>query len=159
MNYVKGKLLYVPDTLSRASLQEDKSEIPKGDLESYVHSIISNIPISESRFLEFQEETKRDKVLQTLSHQIMKGFPLNRSEADESIRPYFNIRVELTKYEGIIMKGSRIIVPMNMRKKMRQLLHTGHIGITKITARAWETLHWPSISSELKNLVFSCSSC
>ena len=48
MHYVKGKLLYVPDTLSRASLQEGKSETPEGDLESYVHSIISNMPISES---------------------------------------------------------------------------------------------------------------
>ena len=73
MHYVKGKLLYVPDTLSRAFLHEDKSEIPKGDLESYVHSIIPNMPISESRFLEFQEETKRDKELQTLSHQEKKG--------------------------------------------------------------------------------------
>ena len=53
MDYVKGKLLCVPDTLSRASLQEDKSEIPEGDLEGYVHSIISNMPISESRFSEF----------------------------------------------------------------------------------------------------------
>ena len=61
MQLVKGKLLYVPDTLSRASLQEDNSEIPEGDLESYVHSIISNMPISGSRFLEFQEETKKEK--------------------------------------------------------------------------------------------------
>ena len=84
---MKGKLSYVPDTLSRAALQEDKSEIPEGDSESYVDSIISNMLISESRFLEFQDETKRDKVLQTLSHEIMKGWPLNKNEVDESIRP------------------------------------------------------------------------
>ena len=53
------------------------------------------------------------------------------------------------------MKGNRIIVPMNMRKEMKQLLHAGHIGITKITARALETMYWPGISSELKDLVSS----
>ena len=119
MHYVKGKLLYVPHTLSRASLQEDKSEIPEGDLESYVYSIISNIPISESRFLEFREETKKNKVFQTLSHQIVKGSPLNRNEVDEPIRPYFNIRDELSIYEGIVMKRNSIIAPMNMLKEMK----------------------------------------
>ena len=76
MHYVRGKLLYVPDTLSRASLQEDKSEIPEGDLESYVHSIIFNMPISESRFLEFQEETTNDKVLQILSESNNEGMTI-----------------------------------------------------------------------------------
>ena len=152
MHYVKGKLLYVPDTLSRTSL-------PERDLESYGHSITSNMPISESRSLEFQEETKKDKVLQTLSHQIMKGWLLNRNEVDESIRPYFNIRDELTIHEGIVMRGNRIIVPINMRKEMKQLLHKGHIGITKITAIAQETLYWPGISSMFKDLVSPCSSC
>ena len=57
------------------------------------------------------------------------------------------------------MKGNRIIVPMNMCKEMKQLLHTGHIGITKILARTRETLYWPGISSELKDLLLSCSSC
>ena len=42
---------------------------------------------------------------------------------------------------------------------MKQLLHTGHIGISKIAARARKTLYWPGISSELKDLVLSCSSC
>ena len=57
------------------------------------------------------------------------------------------------------MKGNRTIVLMYMRKEMKQLLHTGHIGITKITARARKTLCWPGISSELKDFVLSCSSC
>ena len=104
------------------------------------------MPISEFRFLEFQEETKKDKILQ---HQIIKEWSLNTNEVDESILPYFNIRVELAIYEGIVMKGNHIIVPMNMRKEMKQLLHTSHIGITKITARARKTLYWPGISSEL----------
>ena len=89
----------------------------------------------------------------------MKGWPLNRNEVDESIQPYFNIRDELTIHEGIVMKGNRIFVRMNMRKEMKQLLHKGHIGITKITARARETLYRPGISSELKDLVSPCSSC
>ena len=50
------------------------------------------MPISEFRFLEFQEETKKDKILQ---HQIIKEWSLNTNEVDESILPYFNIRVEL----------------------------------------------------------------
>ena len=89
----------------------------------------------------------------------MKGWPLNRNEVDKSIRPYFNMCDELTIYEGIFMKGNRIIVPMNVRKEMKQLLRTGHKGITKITARARETLYWPGISSDLKDSILSSSSC
>ena len=89
----------------------------------------------------------------------MKRSPVNGNEVDESIRPYSNIRDALTIYEGIVMKGNRVIIPMNMCKEMKQLLHTGHIGITRITTRARETLSWPGISSELKDLVSSCRSC
>ena len=38
MQYVKGNLLFIPDTLSRASLPDDTQEISEDELNAYIHS-------------------------------------------------------------------------------------------------------------------------
>ena len=49
MHYMQGSLLPVADTLSRATLTDYQTEVNENELNSFVHSIISNYLISESR--------------------------------------------------------------------------------------------------------------
>ena len=124
MQYVKGNLLFVADTLSRAALPDEISEIPEDELNSYVYSVVSSLPISESRFAEFKQETANDDVLKKLYQQIQSEWPTKRNDIDPNIRMYFNMRDDLTTYNGVILKGNRLVVPTSMRKEMKQLLHT-----------------------------------
>ena len=58
MNYIPGKDMVVTDTLSRAYLSNTSTpEIDTSDMTPYVHFVISNLPISDDRLLEFQRET------------------------------------------------------------------------------------------------------
>ena len=42
---------------------------------------------------------------------------------------------------------------------MEVLLHTGHVGIERCKRRARESIYWPGLNGELKDLVLNCSTC
>ena len=60
MHYIQEQLLTVPDTLSRASLNDSSPEIGGTEIKCYVHSIESSYLISDYRLQQFQHETKTD---------------------------------------------------------------------------------------------------
>ena len=49
MNYIKGPLLTVADTLSRAPLKNKKSEIDNAEITSHMHLVELNYLISDLR--------------------------------------------------------------------------------------------------------------
>ena len=73
LHYVKGKKMFVTDTLSRAALQDNDSEIPEDELNVYVNSVLKYMPISETRLREFRRETSADTSLRALAKQIKNG--------------------------------------------------------------------------------------
>ena len=58
--YHPGKDLVLPDTLSRAFLQDDNKLLE----EKFKVNTLSTIPMSDIKLAELQEETKRDNQLQ-----------------------------------------------------------------------------------------------
>ena len=62
-------------------------------------------------------------------------------------------------YMIISLKGERIIVPSSMQKEMKDLLHTGHVGIERCKHRAPGSFYWPGLNGKLKDLVLNCSAC
>ncbi|GBM78829.1 Retrovirus-related Pol polyprotein from transposon 17.6 [Araneus ventricosus] len=73
IKYVPGSQMYLADTLSRASMKETGGD----DLEMFnvVHSVSKLLPMSESRFKQFQKATEEDKELQMLFEYFKKGWP------------------------------------------------------------------------------------
>ena len=45
----------------------------------------------------------------------MKGFNVTITACHESVKPYFNYRDELTVVDGLMLKGSCIVVPTKLR--------------------------------------------
>ena len=77
MHYMQGSLLTVADTLSRATLTDCQTEVDENELNCFVHSIISNYLISDSRLQQFQDETQKDKTLRTVKKFIQDGCQVN----------------------------------------------------------------------------------
>ena len=103
-----------------------------------IHSVISSLPISDEKLKQFQTETSKDETLRTLHKYVMNGWPKNKNDINPTTMPYFNIRDEISVANGLVLKGERIIVPLSMRKEMKQIIHSGHQGIEKCKARARE---------------------
>ena len=83
---------------------------------------------------EIRTETKKDPDLVKLITQIQQGLTSN----DKSMSIYKPHQTELSVVDGIIMKGTQIIIPKVMRANIRNILHEqgGHQGIVKTKLRA-----------------------
>ena len=160
MNYEKGVNMVVTDTLSRAMLSDSTPEIPEEEISHYVRTVKANLPISDSKFEQFVNETNADPTLQKLKEYVTSGWPNTRDEVVHSVEPYFNYRDEISELNGILLKGhSAVIVPSSMQPEMRKLLHTGHPGIVNMKMKARNVLFWPGMNKELEDFVYSCSAC
>ena len=66
------------------------------------------------------------------------------------------MRDELTIQDGVIFRGQRIVVPVSLRGDMKQKLHASHLGVESCLRRARETIYWPGMNAEVKELNASC---
>ena len=159
LHYIKGSLLYIPDTLSRCSLKDCTPEINEDEIKFYVHSIISTDLISDKMFKQLKEETHNDDTLQLLQNEIINGWSENKYKVPAILLPYYKYRTELTIFEGVILRNNRIIVPSTLRKHYMKLLHTSHLGIAKTKTLARTAVYWPGINAQIEELIQSCESC
>ena len=53
-------------------------------------------------------------------------------------REYWNHRNELSEYDGIILKGTQIIIPQSIRNEMLVILHESHFEIEKKKHATWQ---------------------
>ena len=58
-----------------------------------------------------------------------------------------------------LKRDNRIVVPASMRKEMKNILHSGHLGIVKTKLRARDSLYWPGITKALENIIQNCETC
>ena len=65
----------------------------------------------------------------------------------------------MTIEDGLLLKGTHIIVPNTLHPQMIQLLHNGHLGLEKCLTRAKQSMFWSGLYEELKELVSNCTTC
>ena len=80
-------------------------------------------------------------------------------ELPSKIQPYWTFREEWTIEDGLILKGTRIVVPSTKQAEILKLIHEGHLGLTKCMLRAKETVYWPGLNDQLEKLVLNCQLC
>ena len=89
----------------------------------------------------------------------MQGWPKNIKQVPPELQPYWTFREELTIEDGLILKGTRIVIPNKQQQAILKQLHKGHLGLNKCKLRAKETVYWPGLNNELENLVLNCALC
>ena len=152
-------LLTVADMLSIATLTDCQTKVNENELNCFVHSIISNYLISDSRLQQFQDETQKDKTLRTVIKFIQDGWPSEPSKLPPNVRLYFTYREDLCYINGLVLKGNRIVIPKTLQNEMKTLLHNGHFGIVKIKNHARDIMFWPGMNNVIENIVRACNVC
>ena len=61
--------------------------------------------------------------------------------------------------DGLILKGTRIIIPDECRDEVLGKLHEGHFGIDRTKLRARDSVYWLQINRDIETLVKSCEKC
>jgi hypothetical protein len=90
---------------------------------------------------------------------VESGFPKNRALTPTHIRQFWSIRDQLSTDGGLVLYGSRIVIPLASRRKILTKLHAAHQGIVRTKRRAQQTVYWPGITNDVTMLVERCATC
>ena len=75
------------------------------------------------------------------------------------MQPYWTFREELTIEDGLILKGTRIIIPSKKYESILTCIHKGYLGLNKCKLHAKETVYWLGLNKQLEQLVLNCKLC
>ncbi|PFX13394.1 Uncharacterized protein K02A2.6 [Stylophora pistillata] len=162
LTYKPGKEMYIADALSRVLPRQSK--IPNASTSSYYKDLetvnfAEDLSISESTLAKFQVETVKDESLQALSQVIHAGWPTKTSMVPTSAQLFFKCRDEMTLQNGLVFKGTSIVVPESLHRDMIEETHKSRQGLQACLRRAREVFFWPGMSAQLKNRIDKCSIC
>ena len=139
IRYVPGCKQVLADTLSRASL-------PNTEQENY----------EELQFLTSDMRNSRRRPnpeLQAVLTLVKSGWPDTKQQVPVEARPYWTFRDEVVTADGLLFKGTRLIVPRVLRSDMLCQIHKSHLGIVKCRQRARDVLFWPGMSVHIEEMV------
>ena len=112
----------------------------------------------EMKLQRIKDASLQDATLNLLKETVYKGWPPLRKNCPQEFCEYWNFRCDLVG-DGLVLKGDRVIIPKSLRKQVLESVHLGHQGETKCILIARESLFWPGITNNVKEMVQSCGTC
>ena len=131
--------------LSRNVGTKESKEPTCSGLDLKINDIYLNA--SEERCISLAQETEKELVV-VLKNQIIKGWPDNKCDCPMFLRDFWSYRDKLSILDGLVLKGTRIIVPKSCKDELLKKLHDGHFGVecTKLCTR--DSVYWPHINRD-----------
>ena len=161
IHHVPGKELYTADALSRAITDREEEKNDKcfqEDTALFAHTLIQSLPASDKRLDEIIQATIADEVCKHILNFAQNGWP-PKERIPHSVKPYWAHRGEITCEKGLLLYGTRILVPVSLRPSMLDKIHAGHQGITRCRQRARQSIWWPGLSNEIQSKISNCRAC
>ena len=131
--YLPGLKNQLADCLSRVGGLQDSIKLPKLS----VYQITSQLNARSDSLQQLQEA----------------------SQVPSQMQAFWTFQEELTIEDGLISKGTRIVVPSMKQAEIHKLIHESHLGLTKCKLRAKETVYWPGLNDQSEKLVLNCQLC
>ena len=102
---------------------------------------------------------QEDDELALLKHTIRQGWPSTIKEVPNVLQPYWTFREELMIEDGIVLKGTQIVICTKKCEAVLKLIHEDHLGFKKCKLRAKDTVYWPGLHDQLERLILNCKLC
>ena len=95
-------------------------------MDTFYFREVEKAPVSA---VQVKKETQNDPELSAVTDIIVKGRPAG---VDAKLKPFLGRRLELSVQSGCLMWGRRVVIPLSLRTKVLQQLHSGHSGIVRM---------------------------
>ena len=143
------------DCFSHLGDQKDAIKLPK----LHINQITKQLPTRCESLQQLRLATQADDELAILKHTIMQGWPKTIKQVPLVLQPYWTFREEFTIEDGLILKGTRIVILSKQHQAILKQIHKGHLGLNKCKLSAKETVYWPGLNNELEDPVLNCQLC
>ena len=119
--------------------------------------IIRNSLPSAITMNKVKEATQDDNTLQRLIVAIKRGYITKEDE--KILAPYKKVWTELSEAKGMVLRGSKVVVPQSLQKDMVTLAHEGHQGIER--SKQYLRMHgwFPKMDIAIEKEVATCMAC
>ena len=141
--------------LSRLGSQNDNIKLPK----LHIYQITSQLKAMSDTLNQLHIATQEDDELILLKHMITNGWPNSIKEVPPEIQAYWTFHEELTIEDGLVVKGTRIVIPQSKHKQVLTMIHEGHLGLGKCKLQIKDTVYWLGINEQLGKHVLNCEPC
>ena len=141
------------DALSRLPLKSVSPSVGE-EAEVFQLSYFDELPVTAKQI---SEATSHDPILSTVLEFTLTGRP--NVVQDESLKPFFIRRTELSVEQGCVLWGRRVVSPPKYRSKILEDLHDQHPGMCRMKALARSYLWWPRLDQEIELEVRTCHVC
>ena len=167
--WIPGKENVAADALSRSPVDKPTAEDELANTPKYFTARTATVgliagsdgPVSDSILTKIRAAADADPTLQQLRSTILEGFPNDKCNLALTLRPYWDMRDRLAidEGDGMIVLGSRVVIPRAAVPEMLQILLKMHQGATKMRQRARITVYWPGMDIDIANAARTCESC
>lgn len=117
------------------------------------------LPIHSASLEDIRRESLKDSSIQALQKVIKSGWPETKNDLPAQVKPYFDVRDQLSVEDGIAFKGDRCLIPVSLRLEVLARIYRSRIGIEGYLRRARESVFWPGMTAALKSYVNRCDVC
>lgn len=150
----KYKVVYRPgknniaDPLSRLSKFE--STLLNED---YIQRIIEVVKPVAVSLVDIEGHSKQDPEIQKVKEGIYNN------KWDETVKTYKVFENELCFCGDILLRGTKIVIPAQLRSRVLAAAHEGHPGIVAMKLRLRTKVWWPKYDKDAEKMVKSCRGC
>ena len=145
---------------TNASYVLSRSPLPatdqlSNDTEHFVNSLVYDAIPKAVTIEEIQATSRNDELLR----QVKKQIETEKWLKDPTFKPYYHTRRDLWISDDIILKGSKLVIPMALRERVLSTAHQHHLGIVKTKGLLREKVWWPGIDKDVEQMIKVCHAC
>ena len=119
---------------------------------------IEALPVSQAKLSELREETRKDMELTILKDKILNRWPENKKQLNSRITHIWNFRDEISHFEGLMLKGEKVVIPKSMQNSVIEQIHQkNHLGINKCINRLKDAFFWSGMALQIKDIISQCA--
>ena len=102
----------------------------------YAYPITNHLCVRSNSLQQIRIITQEDDELVLLRHTITHGWPSTIKDVPSVLQSYWTFREELMIEDGIILKGTRIVIPAKKHEAVLKLINEGHLDLNNCMIHA-----------------------